>query len=415
MEQEYLKAQEIVKKYHQEQLLNNYEKLSQEEQKNLLHQINTINFTLMEKLYQQAKNKEKEEKDVIEPISYIAKEDLSEETIKRYVEIGEKVIKRGEYAVVTMAGGQGTRLGHPGPKGTFDLGLPSHKSLFEMYCNRLKKAEERYHVNIPWYIMTSKENYEETVGFFKKNNYFDYEKENIIFFKQGQIPMLSTEGKILLNEKGMVKEAADGHGGVLSAMEKEHVIEDMKKRGIKWITIVGVDNVLVKMVDPFMLGITIDNQYVSASKSTLKANPEEKVGVFCKRNGRPSMVEYIEISKEMTEARDEKGGLIYGDSNIIYHLFQLEALEPIIDKKLPYHIAFKKANYLDEKGNIVIATEPNAYKFETFIFDSFSMLDNMLIVRTKREEDFAPIKNAKGVDSPNTARELYIKYFGGEE
>ena len=415
MEEKYKKVKELVEKYGQEHVLQYYDKLEETGKQKLLDQILAIDFDLNQMLYQKAIQKEQMEEDKIEPIAHLKKEELTKQEQERNNKIGEQAIKEGTYAVVTMAGGQGTRLGHQGPKGTFDLGLKNHKSLFEIYCDQLKDAKEKYGVAISWYIMTSKENNQETVEFFNSHNYFDYPKEKIHFFKQGQIPMVDTKGNILITEEGFIKEAADGHGGVLAAMGKEGVISQMKKDGIKWVTIVGVDNVLVKMVDPFMLGITIEKNYLAASKSIEKTDPAEKVGVFCKRNGRPSIVEYIEISEEMANSRNEQGGLLYGDLNPIYHLFHLEALEQIINQKLPYHVAFKKANYLDAKGNWIIPEEPNAYKFETFIFDSFAMLEDMLIVRTKRQEDFAPIKNKEGKDSPQTARELYKAYFGIKE
>ena len=193
---------------------------------------------------------------------------------------------------------------------------------------------------------------------------------------------------------------------------KNYVInEDMKKRGIEWAFIGPVDNVLVKMVDPILLGIMIDKKVLAGGKSTVKANPSEKVGVFCKRNGKPGVVEYTEITTEMAERTDKNGELVFGESHINCNLFNIKAIEEVANKNLPYHIAHKKASYLDENGNLVVPTKPNAYKFESFIFDAFDMLDDMAILRVKREEEFAPVKNAEGTDSPETARELYINYY----
>ena len=188
----------------------------------------------------------------------------------------------------------------------------------------------------------------------------------------------------------------------------------MKEQGIEWVYIGGVDNVLAKMVDPVLTGLAIDEKTLIAGKSVVKANPQEKVGVFCKKDGKPSVIEYSEISKELAEARDENGELLYGESHILCNQFNLEILEKISTNKLPYHVAFKKASYLDENGNLVKPTEPNAYKFEAFLFDAFSMVDDMSILRVKREEEFAPVKNAEGVDSPETARELYKKFHNIE-
>jgi UDP-N-acetylglucosamine pyrophosphorylase len=347
----------------------------------------------------------------IEPIEYMDKYKLNDK-YKYYEQIGEKEIKQGKLAAVTMAGGQGTRLGHKGPKGTFDIGLDSHKSLFELLCDSLKTEGSKYGVTIPWFIMTSEENNDETVEFFEKNKFFGYQKDkNIFFFKQGKLPMVDTEGKILIGEDGLVKQAADGHGGVYSALLKNHMLEKMEHMGIEWVYIGGIDNCLAKMVDPVFMGIAIDRGVIGASKSVVKANPQEKVGVFCKKNGRPGIIEYTEITEEMAEAVDKDGELLYGESNILCHLFKLSAIEEMGKKPLPYHSAFKKATYIDKDGNKVVPTGPNVYKFEAFLFDAFGELDDMAVLRVKREEEFAPVKNAEGTDSPETARNLYNKFY----
>lgn len=414
---DYNQALGKLKEYNQEHLLKFYDKMPKEKQEKLLAQIEKLDLEQIKKLYEDIKKPEEKKETLVEPIGYIDKEKLSKEEKEEYEKIGNETLASGKIAAVTMAGGQGTRLGHKGPKGTFDLGLKSHKTLFEILCDTLKKVQKENGVTIPWYIMTSEENNEETENFFKANNYFGYPQEKITFFKQGQYPMIDTEGKILLDENGLVKEAADGHGGVYIAMYKNGIIEDMKKKGIKWVIVGGVDNVLVKMFDPIFIGMYIKQGYPSASKSVVKKYPEEKVGVFCKKNGKPSIIEYTELSDQMAHAVDENGELKYGESNIIVHIFELETMEYISKNILPYHPAFKKANHLDENGNVVIATEPNAYKFEAFIFDAFEQLDNMSILRVNREEEFAPVKNSdeKGLDCPKTARELYKKYFKIEE
>ena len=411
MEEKLLATKEILKKYGQEHLLSNYEKLSNEDKNRLLNDILTIDFGEISKLYEQTKHKIKFENCKIEPIEHVDKAKLSNEEIQKYSEIGIEQIKKGKLAAVTMAGGQGTRLGHNGPKGTFDLGLDSHKSIFEILCDTLKLARKKYGVVVPWYIMTSDENNDETVEFFEKNNYFDYPKEAVKFFIQGEMPMINTEGKILLNEEGLIKQAGAGHGAIFEAMRKNGIIYEMQNKGIEWVFIGGVDNVLVKMVDPVLIGLSIERNVLAAGKSVVKANPHEKVGVFCKKDRKPSVIEYSEISNELAEAVDEKGELLFGESHILCNQFNIKILEELAKNKLPYHVAFKKATYMDEKGNIISPTEPNAYKFEAFIFDAFSSIPEMLVMRVKREEEFAPVKNAEGVDSPETARKLYKDYF----
>ena len=304
----------------------------------------------------------------------------------------------------------GTRLGHNGPKGTFDFGLESHKTIFEVLCDSLKEASQKYKVSIPWYIMTSKQNHQETIEFFEKNHYFGYQKEDITFFEQGELPVLNEEGKLLYNKEGKLNEAADGHGGIFTAMRKNGVIDNMKQRGIKWAFFGPVDNVLIKMVDPIFIGLCEDKKVLAGGKSLVKAYPEEKVGVFCKKQGKPSVIEYSEISKEMAEKTDEKGNLVYGESHINCNLFHIHAIEGISKDKLPYHSEHKKIEYLNQEGKVVTPEKPNAYKFEAFIFDAFEQLEDIAILRVKREEEFAPIKNAEGQDSPETARKLYEEY-----
>ena len=395
-----------IKRYGQEHLLDYYDKLPDGEKKEKFEkQLENIDFEMIDSLYKKTTLEPKNENAKVEPIEYWDKERLGGK-YDFYEEIGIDAIKDGKLAAVTMAGGQGTRLGHNGPKGTFDIGLDSHKSLFELLCDSLKEAGKKYGVTIPWFIMTSEENNEDTVEFFKKNKYFGYEK-NVYFFKQGQLPMIDTEGKILIGENGLIKEAADGHGGVYESLVKSGMVDKMKNLGVEWVFIGGVDNCLVRMVDPVLMGLAIYKGVLEAGKSVVKAYPHEKVGAFCKKNGKPNVIEYSEITPEMAEARDEAGELLYGESHILCNLFNISAIERMGSTPLPYHCAFKKATYIDKDGNKIVPDSPNAYKFEAFLFDAFGDLDDMVILRVKREEEFAPVKNATGVDSPETARNLY--------
>lgn len=410
MNEKYLAAEKVLKKYNQEHLLSQYNKLDDEGKTKLLDEILTLDFGQIEELYKRVNKKVDFNNSKIEPIEYMDKSKMTKEELNHYEEIGLKAIREGKLAAVTMAGGQGTRLGHNGPKGTFDIGLDSHKPIFEILCDTLKSAKEKYGVYVAWYIMTSNENNDATVDFFKANDYFGYPKDKITFFKQGELPMIDTEGKVLLDENGLIKKAADGHGGIFLSMKRNGIIYDMRTRGIEWAFIGGVDNVLVNMVDPVFLGLAIENKVLAAGKSVVKAGPHEKVGVFCKRDGKPSVVEYSEISTQMAEETNEKGELKYGESHILCNLFNIDAIEEISKNELPYHSAFKKAKYLDKDGKLVVGDKPNAYKFEAFLFDAFESLDDMKILRVKREEEFAPVKNAEGVDSPETARKLYNEF-----
>ena len=403
---------DILHMYNQEHIVNWLNKLDEVKQRELIEQINNIDFHQMMELYDNTKKEIELKDNKIDAVTYIDKEKLPEYEKERLEELGENVIKENAYAVVTMAGGQGTRLEHNGPKGTFRLDVYGKgKYLFEILAENLKEANERYQTIIPWYIMTSRENNEATYLFLEKNNYFGYDKDSVILFEQGELPLIDTEGKLLIGKDGLVKQASDGNGGVFASLRTSGALADMKERGIKWVFIGGVDNVLLKMVDTILLGMAIDKNVEIASKSVVKANPHEKVGVFCKMNGHPKVIEYSELPEKMAEEVDNNGELKYGESHIMCNLFTIDAIEKVSKEPLIYHSAFKKNSYLDEDGKEVVPKEPNSYKFEAFIFDAFVFFDDIAILRGKREDDFAPVKNKDGVDSPRTAKELYEKYW----
>lgn len=403
---------ELLKEYNQEHIIRWMNTLDEEKKREIIEQIKQIDFHQMTELYDNTKKEVEIKENKIEAIKYIDKEKLTVIERKELEGLGEQVIRKGEYAVVTMAGGQGTRLEHTGPKGTFKLDVYGKgKYLFEILAENLKEANKNYGVTIPWYIMTSKENNEATYDFLEKNNYFGYGKEDVILFEQGELPLINTEGKLLINKNGLIKEASDGNGGVFSSLRTSGALSDMKERGIKWIFIGGVDNVLLKMADTTLLGLAIKENVQIASKSIVKANPTERVGVFCKMNGHPKVIEYSELPEKMAEEVDNNGELKYGEAHIMCNLFTIDAIEKISKEPLIYHSAFKKNSYLDENGKEVIPSEKNSYKFEAFIFDAFEFFDDIAILRGKREDDFAPVKNKEGVDSPKTAKELYEKFW----
>ena len=405
-------AIDILKEYHQEHIIKLLEKLDEEKRMELIKQIETIDFHQITELYNSTKKEIEFKESKIEPLKYLDKAKLTEKQKERFDKLGEKTIKEGQYAVVTMAGGQGTRLGHTGPKGTFKLDVYGKgKYLFEILAENLKQANQKYGVIIPWYIMTSRENNAETVNFLEKNNYFGYDSNYVTIFTQSELPLVDEQGKLLIGKDLKIKEASDGNGGTYSSLRRSGCLADMKERGIKWIFIGSVDNALLKMVDVTLLGMAIDKKVQIASKSVVKANPHERVGVFCKMNGHPKVIEYTELPEKLAEKTDKNGELKYGESHIMCNLYTIEAIEKISTEPLMYHSAFKKNSYIDEDGNEVIPEEPNSYKFESFIFDAFEFFDNIAILRGCREDDFAPVKNKDGVDSPKTAKELYEKYW----
>ena len=403
---------EILKTYNQDHIIKLLNKLEGKKKQELIEQIMKIDFQQIHELYENTKKEIEIKENKIESIDYLDKSKLSKDEKEKLDNLGAEIIKNGEYAVVTMAGGQGTRLGHNGPKGTFKLDVYGKgKYLFEILAENLKEANKKYNTQIPWYIMTSKENNKDTVEFLKKHNYFGYPKDKVRIFMQSELPLVDINGKLLIDKNYKIKEASDGNGGTYSSLRASGCLAEMKENGIKWVFIGGVDNALLKMVDETLLGLAIDKNVQIASKSVVKANPHEKVGVFCKMNGHPKIIEYAELPEKMAEEVDKNGELKFGESNILCHLFTIDAIEKASKETLMYHSAFKKNSYIDENGKEVIPDEPNSYKFESFIFDAFEFFDDMALLRVKREEEFAPVKNKEGVDSPKTAKELYEKFW----
>ena len=407
---------DLLKEYNQEHIIKFLEKLNDEKAEQLIKQIQKIDLHQITELYNSTKKTVEFKESKIEALKYLDKAKLTKEQKEKFDNLGIQVVKNNQYAVVTMAGGQGTRLGHNGPKGTFKLDVYGKgKYLFEILVDNLKEANQKYGVTINWYIMTSKENNEETVKFLEKNNYFGYDKNYVKIFTQSELPIVDTNGKLMMGKDYKIKEASDGNGGTYSSLRRSGCLTDMKEKGIKWVFIGSVDNALLKMVDVTLLGMAISQGVQIASKSVVKANPHEKVGVFCKMNGHPKVIEYTELPEKMAEETDSDGELKFGESHIMCNLYTIEAIEKISKEILMYHSAFKKNSYIDLDGKEIIPQEPNSYKFESFIFDAFEFFDDIAILRGKREDDFAPVKNKEGVDSPKTAKELYEKFWNREK
>ena len=399
---------EILKKFNQEHIIDWMNKLNDEEKSKLANQVVNLNIEQVVDLYNNLSKTFEIGDKKIEKISAIDIDKLSKEDFDSYKNSGIDIIKSGKYAVVTMAGGQGTRLGHKGPKGTFKVSVKTgDKYLFQIIVESLQKANERYGVVIPWYLMTSEENNDQTLAFLEEHNYFGYPKDKVKLFKQGKAPLISIDGKLLIGKDKLIKEASDGNGSIYKSLKVDGMLDDMKANGVQWVFVGGVDNILLKIVDPLLVGVTVAQNNKIASKSVVKTNPRERAGVFCKIDGKPGIIEYSELPEEMVEEVDENGELVFGDVNILSHLYNIGALEKIADKVMPYHIAVKKADYLDKNGILVEPEDKNVYKFESFIFDAFANFDDISILRVKREEEFAPIKNKEGNDSPETAVRLY--------
>ncbi len=403
---------ENLKIYNQTRTLKILENVNKETRKKIIEELHDINFVQLRELYNNIKEEAEVDVGELKPIKSLNPDKISNEEKEMYEEVGVGIVKNNKFAVVTMSGGQGTRLGYKGPKGTFKIEIEPHaKYLFEIIVDTLQRANKKYNVTIPWYIMTSNENNDEIVKFMEEHNYFGYNKEYIGFFEQGELPLITEDGQILLDENYNIKKASDGNGSIFKSMYVKGVLEDMKSKGIEWVYIGSIDNVLLKMVDTLLMGVAIKEKSEIATRSIFKNCPTERIGSLCIQDGKVKVIEYSELPQDMIEAKDENGEILFGESHVMCNLFSTKALEKISLQNLQYHKAHKKYSYIDENGKMVEPEEPNAYKFEYFIFDSFEFFNQISIVRGKREEDFAPVKNKEGVDSPATASKLYNEYW----
>ena len=411
MLQDYESAKSVLKKYNQEHLLNFYDELNNEEKLALINQIFHIDFNQIFDLYEASKTDEVIPHNVIEPLKYKVKSQLSQDEIAYYEEISKDVLINNKYAVVTMAGGQGTRLGYKGPKGTFELDIIPKKSLFEILCDNLKKANQKYNCTIPWYIMTSIYNDEATKNFFKQKDYFGYPKDMVFFFNQSELPLIDINGNLILEELYKVKEASNGNGDVFDSMMKNGILDDMKNKQIEWIFFSGIDNVILEIVDPLLLGLTIRHHKLVASKTLLKKNIDDKDWIFARKNGKPSIINSCHLTDDMKEAKNEDGNYLYRETNMLAHLFHISAVDKITKVSLPYHRAFKKNTFVNEEGMKQVPENPNTFKFETFIFDAFSLFDDIELLRVEEDDEFAPIKDFNGIHNPEVAKEKYEKKY----
>ena len=403
---------ENLKIYGQTRTLKILENVDKETRKKIIEELHDINFIQLKELYNNIKEEAEVNVGELKPIKTLNPDKITKEEKEMYENVGADILRNNKFAVVTMSGGQGTRLGYKGPKGTFKIDVePQAKYLFEIIVDTLQRANKKYNVTIPWYIMTSNENNDEIVKFMEEHNYFGYDKEYIGFFEQGELPLITEDGQILLDENYNIKKASDGNGSIFKSMYIKGVLEDMKTKGIEWVYIGSIDNVLLKMVDTLLMGVAIKEGSEIATRSIFKNCPTERIGSLCIQDGKVKVIEYSELPQDMIEAKDEDGEILFGESHVMCNLFSIKALEKISLQNLQYHKAHKKYSYLDENGKLVEPEEPNAYKFEYFIFDSFEFFNQISIVRGKREEDFAPVKNKEGVDSPATASKLYNEYW----
>ncbi|TWU75309.1 UDP-N-acetylglucosamine pyrophosphorylase [Metarhizium rileyi] len=408
----------------QDHVFTFYDSLSTQDKAALFDQLTSFNPAYINNITKRALVETKSDiPDTLEPLPESAQAsilDSSTDDINKWYSSGLDLIGKNKVAVVLMAGGQGTRLGSSAPKGCYDIGLPSHKSLFQIQAERIRKIQElaakqagKESVVVPWYVMTSGPTHRPTEIFFKENKYFGLDAANIKIFDQGVLPCISNEGKILLESKGKVAVAPDGNGGIYQALIVSGVLDDMRQRGIEHIHAYCVDNCLVRVADPVFIGFSSSLDVDIATKVVRKRDATESVGLILCKNGKPDVVEYSEIDKTTAEAEDPKhpGVLKFRAANIVNHYYSFRFLESIPQwaHKLPHHVARKKIPYADTKSGETIKPEsPNGIKLEQFVFDVFPMLplDKFACMEVRREDEFSPLKNArgKGQDDPDTSK-----------
>lgn len=409
----YQEAYDKLDKVGQTHVLKYYEELSEEDKAALLDQIELTDFSVLNSL----NNREAlANKGVITPLAAMELGEIraSEAEFKK---IGMDAIKAGKVGAVLLAGGMGTRLGSDDPKGMYNIGLTKDVYIFERIITNLMDVVKETSAdgsleNVSWvhlFVMTSDKNHDKTVEFLTEHDFFGYKAEYVHFFRQEMAPATDYNGKVYMEAKNKISNSPNGNGGWFSSMAKNGVLDIVKSEGIEWLNVFAVDNVLQRIADPCFIGATIAKKCSVGSKVVRKAAPDEKVGVMCLEDGKPSIVEYYELTDELMNAKNEKGEPAYNFGVILNYLLAVPELENIMEKAMPLHIVEKKISYIDENCELVKPESPNGYKFETLILDMIHLMDSCLPYEVVREYEFAPIKNKTGVDSVESARELCKK------
>ncbi len=330
-------------------------------------------------------------------------------------EAGEAAIRAGRVAAFCVAGGQGTRLGYDGPKGTYPVTPLTQKTLFQVFAEKIGRSSARYGTTIHWFILTSEINNAATVAAFEESNYFGLPKESVHFIVQGLIAAVDNDGKILLSDKDLVARTPDGHGGSLRALVRSGAVAKMEELGVDCVSYFQVDNPLIRIIDPAFIGFHVQGKSELSSKMIPKAYPLEKVGHFCAQDGRNVVVEYSDMPNEMQEQTNDDGSLRFIAGSVAIHVFDrafiARAGGDSADVKLPFHRANKKIPYVAEDGSVVKPEAANGVKFEMFVFDALPLAKNPVIIESAREDDFSPVKNAEGVDSPKSCAEDQLRMF----
>lgn len=435
---ETLECAEVLKKFGQDHVLQYWGILTQEERQSLILQLASVNFKETNAFFKKCvstNNNNENGKATPEKMQPLPKERYccpTPDDELHFTEVGHKAIAQGEVGVLLLAGGQGTRLGVPYPKGMFNVGLPSGKVLYQLQAERILRLQEivrtkyqqkveqgeyqgKLEPKITWYIMTSEATDELTEAYFKDHSYFGLEPSQVRFFEQGVLPCYDFEGKIIMDSRSHLAMAPDGNGGLYKALHKNGILNDMEKRGVKYLHVYGVDNILVRVADPAFVGYCIEKNADCGNKVVEKTDPKEPVGVVCWHDGAAYVVEYSELPSNMAELRDDDGRLTFRAGNIANHFFTTAFLRRVsqeCEHLLAHHSAKKKIPYYGPKDGgvenaVITPTVPNGIKMEKFVFDVFqfsSFCRNFFVYEVQRSVEFSPLKNASGQDSPATCR-----------
>lgn len=406
-----------LSKFGQEHLLKFWNDLNQQEKAVLTNQINEINWNEIDGLIKEYVLKKPVIKipDDLAPAPFFsleAKTKEQKELYKKSIDKAKSLLSSSKIAAFTVAGGQGTRLGFNGPKGTYPITPLKGKSLFQYFAERIKRASEKYSATIPWYIMTSDMNHSDTVDFFESHQYFGLRKSNVMFFKQGTMPAIGTNGKILLDSKSSLALSPNGHGGSLLGLRKSGALNDMTKRGIEYISYFQVDNPLVPIIDLLFIGLHANTESEMSAIMLSKTGPFEKLGNFCVSGGRTMIIEYSDMPSALAEKRNKDGSLAFIAGSPAIHIISRSFVERLTKNdsiSLPWHRADKKVPFVNENGMRIEPDKENAVKLESFIFDALPIANKTMILEARRENQFAPTKNKIGVDSVESCREKLVE------
>ena len=398
----------------QQRVFQYWDELEADEKANLLKQAEEIDLAELDRLIATLVKDDSPHSEIdydsLEPAPYerIPENLAGDARWQEAKRVGEAALRAGRVAAFTVAGGQGTRLGYDGPKGTFPISPIKNKSLFRIFAEKILAARRRFECDLPWFIMTSHANHDATAAFFEANDCFGLGSDSVRFFRQGRMPAVDLEGRILMESRGSIAMSPDGHGGSLRALNRSGALAEMESKGIDLLSYFQVDNPHVQVVDPYFIGFHAQSATSMSSKMLPKAYEKEKLGHFCVDGKRLEVVEYSDMPDRLTALRDASGALKFIAGSIAIHILSVDFVRKLTSKEssmsLPFHKAMKKIPFLNDSGDRVKPTEPNGVKFEMFVFDALPFAGEPVIVESTRLGDFSPVKNAEGVDSPDSCR-----------